>query len=70
MVRVMPHKALELRDPKNDGTSLDNGKRVKHYWGGGIHRRKTLIDLFDIFKRDLCRIVTLNWALVGRQPNS
>nr|XP_018625132.1 uncharacterized protein LOC108944502 [Nicotiana tomentosiformis] len=47
VVRVMKHGFLELRDPENNDEFLVNGQRVKHYWGGGIRRHKTLIDLVD-----------------------
>nr|XP_033515831.1 uncharacterized protein LOC117280255 [Nicotiana tomentosiformis] len=47
VVRVTKHEAIELMDLESDATFLVNGKRVKHYWGGGIRRPKTLIDLVD-----------------------
>ncbi|XP_075087584.1 uncharacterized protein LOC107814251 [Nicotiana tabacum] len=45
--RVTKHGAIKLKDLESNDTFLVNGKRVKHYWGGGIRHHKTSIDLVD-----------------------
>lgn len=47
LVWATRHGDVEHRDPNNSGTFLVNGQIVKHYWGGNVHRHKTLIDLVD-----------------------
>ncbi|XP_075079993.1 uncharacterized protein LOC107759256 [Nicotiana tabacum] len=48
VVWVTKHRVVEQKDPESNGTFLVNGQRVKCYWGGGIHRHKTLIKLVDV----------------------
>nr|XP_009789232.1 PREDICTED: uncharacterized protein LOC104236883 [Nicotiana sylvestris] len=47
VVSVKPHGSVELRDMSSTGTSLVNGQRIKHYWGGDFARHKTSVDLKD-----------------------
>lgn len=41
------HGNVELRDPLHGGTSVVKEQGVKHYWVGGVHLYKSLIDLVN-----------------------
>nr|XP_016433163.1 PREDICTED: uncharacterized protein LOC107759688 [Nicotiana tabacum] len=47
VVRVTPYGAIELHTLNVKRNILVNGQRVKHYWGGIIHRQMSKVILAD-----------------------